>query len=117
MLITKHCGNKTLHMLALMIYDIIRRQHEHVTEQTREKASVDRLRQQSLRSREEAVQLMREGKVAEVERFWRAHLEHMRDLVLAAYDGSMTIDVLHKPAGKPRPLSKVRRNAALPASG
>jgi len=113
MLITKHCGNKTLHMLAMMIYDIIRLQHEHVTERTREKVSVDRLRQQSLRSREEAVQLMREGKVAEVERFWRAHLEHMRDLVLAAYDGPMTIDVLHKEARKPRPISKVRRAVNL----
>lgn len=114
MLITKHCGNKTLHLLALMIYDIILRQHEHVTERTREKGSVDRLRQQSLRSREEAVQMMREGKVAEVERFWRAHLEHMRDLVLAAYDGPMTIDVLHKPARKPRPISKVRRESPVP---
>ena len=114
MLITKHCGNKTLHMLALLIYDIIRRQHEHVTERTRENASVDRLRQQSLRSREEAVQLMRAGKVVAVERFWRAHLEHMRDLVLAAYSGPMTIDVLHKPARKPRPISKVRREAPAP---
>jgi len=110
-LITKHCGNRTLHLLALLISDIIRRQHEHVTERTREKRGVDRLRQESLRSREKAVQLMREGRVAEVERFWRDHLEHMRDLVLAAYDGPMTIDVLNKPSRKPRPISKVRRAA------
>ena len=114
MLITKHCGNKTLHLLALLIYDIIRRQHEHVTERTRQDAGVDRLRQQSLRAREEAVQMMREGKVAEVERFWRAHLEHMRDLVLAAYSGPMTIDVLHKPPGRQRSISKVRREARVP---
>jgi len=114
MLITRHCGNRTLHLLALLIYDIIRRQHEHVTDRTREKRSVDRLRQESLRSRQEAVQLMREGKVVEVERFWRAHLEHMRDLVLAAYDGQMTIEVLNKPARKPRPISKVRREALVP---
>jgi DNA-binding FadR family transcriptional regulator len=117
MLITKHCGNKTLHLLAMLISDVIRRQHEHVTERTREKASVDRLRQQSLRSREEAIQMMREGKVAEVERFWRAHLEHMQDLVLAAYDGPMTIDVLHKPPGKQRPISKVRREAPVAVGG
>ena len=114
MLLTKHCGNRTLHLLAMLIYDIIRRQHEHVTERTREKPSVDRLRQESLRTRWEAVQLMRQGKVAEVERFWRAHLEHMRDLVLAAYDGPMTIDVLNKPARKPRPISKVRRATLAP---
>jgi len=115
MLITRHCGNRTLHLLSLLIYDIIRRQHEHVTERTREKRSVDRLRQESLRTRQEAVHLMREGKVAEVERFWRTHLEHMRDLVLAAYDGPMTIDVLNKPARKPRPISKVRREALAAA--
>ena len=114
MLITKHCGNKTLHLLASLIYDIIRRQHEHVTERTREKASVDRLRQESLRTREQAIELMRRGKVVEVERFWRAHLEHMRDLVLAAYDGPMTIDVLNKPTAKPRPISRVRRESPAP---
>lgn len=111
MLITRHCGNKTLHLLASLIHDIIRRQHEHVTERTRDRAGVDRLRQESLRTREQAVALMRAGKVAEVERFWRAHLEHMRDLVLAAYDGPMTIDVLNKPARRPRPIAKVRRGA------
>lgn len=113
LLITRHCGNKTLHLLAALIYDIIRRQHEHVTERTREKASVDKLRQESLRTREQAVALMHAGKVAEVERFWRAHLEHMRDLVLAAYDGPLTIDVLNKPARKPRPIAKVRREAPV----
>ena len=111
MLITRHCGNKTLHLLASLIYDIIRRQHQHVTERTRDKASVDRLRQESLRTREQTIELMRKGKVAEVERFWRAHLEHMRDLVLAAYDGPMTIDVLNKPTSRPRPISRVRRGS------
>ncbi|MVQ32317.1 FadR/GntR family transcriptional regulator [Ramlibacter pinisoli] len=115
LLITRHCGNKTLHLLASLIFDIIRRQHEHVTERTREKASVGRLREESLLTREEAIRMMRAGKVAEIERFWRAHLEHMRDLVLAAYDGPMTIDVLNKPAGKQRAISKVRREASLPS--
>lgn len=111
-LITLHCGNHTLHLLASLLHDIIRRQHEHVTEQTREKTGVGRLREESLRTREEALALMRLGQVAEVERFWRAHLERMRTLVLAAYDGPMTIDVLNKPATKPRAVSKVRRGAA-----
>lgn len=109
LLITRHCGNKTLHLLASLIFDIIRRQHEHVTERTRDRTSVGKLRQESLRTREEAVQLIRMGRVAEVERFWRLHLEHMRDLVLAAYDGPETIDVLNRAAGKPRAVAKVRR--------
>lgn len=108
-LITRHCGNTTLHLLASLIFDIIRRQHENVTERTRGKTGVGRLRQESLRTREEAVQLIRLGRVAEVERFWRLHLEHMRDLVLAAYDGPMTIDVLNRAPGKPREVSRVRR--------
>jgi DNA-binding FadR family transcriptional regulator len=116
LLITRHCGNKTLHLLASLIYDIIRLQHEHVTERTREKASVDALRQESLRTRLEALAMMHRGEVAQVEQFWRAHLERMRSLVLAAYEGPMTIDILHKPARRPRPLSKVRREASTPAS-
>ena len=113
LLITRHCGNKTLHLLAALLFDIIRRQHENVTERTREKRGVGLLRQESLRTREEAVRMMRLGQVAEVERFWRVHLEHMRDLVLAAYEGPMTIDVLNKTPGKPRALSKVRRQAVV----
>jgi DNA-binding FadR family transcriptional regulator len=110
LLITRHCGSKTLHLLASLIYDIIRRQHEDVTERTSERSSVDQLRQQSISSREEAVRLMRSGRSDEVERFWRHHLEHMRDLVLAAYSGSKTIDVLNEPARElRRPLSNFRR--------
>jgi DNA-binding FadR family transcriptional regulator len=111
LLITRHCGNQTLHLLAALIFDIIRRQHEHVTERTREKASVDRLRQESLLTRQEAVQMMRRGEVAQVERFWKSHLERMRDLVLAVYDGPQTIDLLNPAPGRPRALSKVMRQA------
>ncbi|MGE0314364.1 MAG: FadR/GntR family transcriptional regulator [Lautropia sp.] len=113
MLITRHCGSKTLHLLASLIYDIIRRQHEDVTERTIEKSSVDQLRQRSIGNREEAVRLMRTGRSEEVERFWRHHLERMRDLVLAAYDGPKTIDILNEPARElRRPLSNFRRTSA-----
>jgi DNA-binding FadR family transcriptional regulator len=97
LLITKHCGNKTLHLLASLIYDIIRKQHEHVTARTLSKASVDKLRQESIRSRVKALSLLRAGKATALETFWRSHLEHMRDLVLATYKGSATIDVLNEP--------------------
>ena len=115
LLITKHCGSKTIHLLASLIYDIIRRQHEHVTERTSTRASVDKLREESIASRVKALALMRKGTPAAAERFWRAHLEHMRDLVMAAYRGPMTIDVLNEPAGKQRPIGNVKRPVRLVA--
>ena len=115
LLITRHCGSTTIHLLASLIYDIIRRQHEHVTERTSSKSSVDKLRQDSIASRVKALALMRKGTPAAVERFWRAHLEHMRDLVMAAYKGPMTIDVLNEPAGRQRPIGNVKRAVRLVA--
>ena len=109
MLITRHCGNKTIHLLASLIYDIIRRQHEHITERTLADSRVDKLRQDNIRNREKAVELMRRGTPSGAEDFWRRHLEHMRDLVLSAYKAPMTIDVLNEPIGKPRPIRKFRR--------
>jgi GntR family transcriptional repressor for pyruvate dehydrogenase complex len=117
MLITQHCGNRTIHLLASLIYDIIRRQHENVTERTLANASVDRLRQDSLRDREKAVALMRSGAPATAERFWRAHLEHMRDLVLRAYKGPVTIDVLSEPVDKQRLVRRVKRTAQPQTDG
>ncbi|MDO9437526.1 FadR/GntR family transcriptional regulator [Hydrogenophaga sp.] len=108
LLITRHCGNNTLHLLASLIYDIIRRQHEHVTERTITRTSVDALRQESIKSRETAVAMMRKGNSAGVQKFWLKHLEHMRDLVLAAYDGPVTIDVLTA-TRRPRPVGSMRR--------
>ena len=115
LLITRHCGSKTIHLMASLIYDIIRRQHEHVTERTSTRTSVDQLRQESIESRVKALALMRKGSPAAVERFWRAHLEHMRDLVMAAYKGPVTIDVLNEPAGKQRPIGNVKRPVRLAA--
>ena len=117
MLITRHCGNQTIHLLASLIYDIIRRQHEDVTARTSTRASVDKLRQESIKSREMAVALMRNGVPAVVESFWRAHLERMRDLVLAAYNGPVTIDVLNQPQDKPRTVGKVKRLVRSAAIG
>ena len=117
MLITRHCGNQTIHLLSSLIYDIIRRQHEDVTARTSTKAGVDKLRQESIKSREMAVALMRNGVPAVVESFWRAHLERMRDLVLAAYKGPVTIDVLNEPVDKPRQVGKVKRLVRIAAIG
>ena len=109
MLIARHCGNNTIHLFAALIHDIIRRQHEHVTVRTLWKAGVGKLRQGSIKSRVQALELMRTGTPAAAEKFWRAHLEQMRDLVLSAYKGPMTIAVLNEPLGKQRPVTSVRR--------
>lgn len=115
MLITRHCGNRTIHLMASLIYDIIRRQHENVTERTLTNSRVDQLRQDSLRDREKAVALIRARAPAAAEAFWRGHLEHMRDLVLKAYKSPRTIDVLSEPIGRPRPMRRVIRQARQPA--
>ncbi len=110
-LLTRHSGNTTIHLLSTLIHDIIRRQHEDVTARTLANTGVAKLRHASIREREKAVELMRAGKGAEAEALWRAHLVRMRDLVLRAYDGATTIDVLTKPVGKLRPVRSVRRPA------
>lgn len=116
MLITRHCGNQTIHLLASLIYDIIRRQDEHVTTRSLTKTSVSKLRQENIRGRETALKLMRTSTPASAEAYWRAHLETMRDLVLAAYPTPMTIDVLNdpnSPISKLRPVAKVKRKARV----
>lgn len=109
MLVTRLCGNHTIHLLSSLIHDIIRRQHADVTARTLGNAGVARLRLGSIDARERALAMMRAGKAAEVERFWREHLEHMRGLVLAAYDPPTTIDVLSEPITRLRAVSRVRR--------
>ncbi len=109
MLITRHCGNKTLFLLTSLIFDIIRRQHMNIAERTMANTSVDRLRQEGIRNRAMAVELMRSGTPAAAESFWRGHLEQMRDLVLSAYRGPRTIDVLNEPISRPRAIGRVKR--------
>ncbi len=111
LLIARHCGNNTLHLLTTLIHDIIRRQHAHVTAQTLDNPSVGRLREASTRSREQALELMRSGPSAAAESYWRAYLEKTRDLVLLAYTGPVTIDVLNDPPGALRALGNVKRRA------
>jgi DNA-binding FadR family transcriptional regulator len=112
-LITRYCGNRTIHVLAALIHDIIRRQHEDVTTRTIARAGVARLRQSSIESRVMALELMRSGAKAAAESYWRSHLERMRDLVLAAYPGSVTIDVLEDGRTRPLPVASVRRRSRV----
>ncbi len=109
LLITRHCGNNTLYLLSSLLHNIIRRQHENVTERTSSKSSVDKLRQDSISARQQVVRLMHRGMAAEAERFWRVHLEQMQDLVLRAYKSPTTIDVLDEAPRRLRAVGKVRR--------
>jgi DNA-binding FadR family transcriptional regulator len=102
MLLTRLCGNRTLHLFASLIQDILKRQHRDVTALTLADPGVAKLRDSSIRDREKLLALMRAGRPADAERFWRAHLEHVRDLVLAAYKAPTTIDMLSEPTGRPR---------------
>ena len=114
MLIAYHCGNNTLRVLNTLIHDLIRRQHVDVTSRTLNKSSVTRLREESIRSREKALALMRAGRAADVEKLWKEHVERMRDLILRAYKSPTTINVLNEPIEKRKPISLKRPLSSLP---
>ena len=76
---------------------------------------MNKLRQDSIRARVMAVELMRSGSPDAAESFWRAHLERMRRLVLAAYAAPRTIDVLSAPTGRLRAVTRVRRDGRTQA--
>jgi len=113
LLLMRHCANRPVHLLGSLIFGIIRHQHESVTLRTLTKASVNRLRQDSIESREHAVELLRAGAGAEVEDYWRMHLETMRDLVLSAYPTLTTIDMLSEHSDDATPIGNVRRDDSL----
>lgn len=109
LLIIRHCGNKTLKLLGSLIYDIIRRQHEDITERTLTRASVGELRQASLLDRTKLLELFKQGNSADVEAFWHQHLERMRKLVLSAYKEPTTIDMLTDRRSDYRSVGSVKR--------
>ena len=111
LLIARHCGNQTVYLLVSLLFDVIRRQHENIAKRTLGQARVLALRQRSIETREQALALMAERRAPEVQRLWAEHLLRMRDLVLEAYDGSVTIDILNQPVGGPRRARSVRRKA------
>jgi hypothetical protein len=109
----RHCANRPVYLLSSLIFGIIRHQHESVTLRTLTKLSVNRLRQDSIESREHTVELMRAGAGAEVEDYWRMHLEKMRDLVLSAYPKLTTIDMLSEYSDDATLIGNVRRDDSL----
>ena len=98
LILTSHCGNKTIHVFAQLIQDIVARQHVEITVKTYSLRGVDRMRELNIRAREKLVQLIRDGEASEAEEFWKNHLKRSAEVVFSAYRAQMPIDVLQVPA-------------------
>lgn len=99
LILTRHCGNQTLHVLATLIQDIVAAQHVDVTVRTHSTAGVARMRKLNIRGRERLLELIEEGRGAAAEEYWREHLEKSGDVVFSAYEAGMTIDMVQLPEG------------------
>ncbi len=96
-ILTEYCGNKTIHILSMLIQDIVDRQHIDVTVKTYTRRGVDRMLNWNVRSREKMVQLVKNGDAAAAESFWRKHLEVSGEVVFSNYRAQMPIDVVQLP--------------------
>lgn len=106
LILTRHCGNQTLHILATLIQDIVAAQHVDVTVRTHSTVGVERMRQLNIRSRERLLELIEEGNGAGAEEYWRDHLEKSGAVVFSAYEAGMTIDMVQLPEGS-EPLRRM----------
>lgn len=97
LIITRHCGNQTLHILATLLQDIVARQHVDVTVRTYARSGVDRMRELNIRSREKMLSLIREGDATGAENHWREHLEGSGKVVFSTYQARMPIDMVQLP--------------------
>jgi DNA-binding FadR family transcriptional regulator len=97
LILTQYCGNKTIHVFAQLIQELVARQHVDVTVKTYSQRGVDRMRELNIRAREKLLQLIREGEQAAAEEFWRNHLERSAEVVFSAYRAQMPIDVVQTP--------------------
>lgn len=97
LILTRLCGNLTLHIFATLIQDIVAAQHVDVTVRTYSKTGGGRMRELNIRSREKLLGLVEAGDGAEAERFWREHLEESGKVVFSAYQAGMPIDMVPVP--------------------
>jgi DNA-binding FadR family transcriptional regulator len=100
LILTRHCGNRSIHLFAQLMQDIVARQHVDVTVKTYSQRGVDRMRELNIRSRERLVELISTGKAAEAEEFWKNHLVRSGEVVFSAYRAQMPIDVVQLPHAK-----------------
>ena len=96
-ILTSYCGNRTIHLFATLIDDIVRRQHVDVTVKTYSQQGVERMRKLNVRAREKMIELISAGDAAGAETYWREHLEASGEIVFSAYRGQMPIDVVQLP--------------------
>ncbi|MES2986374.1 MAG: GntR family transcriptional regulator [Pseudomonadota bacterium] len=97
LILTEYCGNRTIHVLSMLIQDIVRRQHVDVTVRTYAKEGVDRLRTANIRGREKMLEIVQSGDAAAAEAYWRKHLEVSGEVVFSGYKAQMPIDVAQLP--------------------
>jgi DNA-binding FadR family transcriptional regulator len=96
-ILTEYCGNRTLHVLSMLIQDIVDRQHVDVTVKTYSRRGVDRMRHLNVRGREKMVELIKAGDTVAAEAYWRNHLEVSGEVVFSNYRAQMPIDVVQIP--------------------
>lgn len=91
------CGNRTLRTFAMLIQDIVYRQHLDVTVKTYSRQGVARMRKLNIRGRSKLVELVEAGDSEGAEAFWRKHLDASGAVVFTAYRGQMPINVVQAP--------------------
>lgn len=98
-ILTRYCGNQTIHVFAQLIQDIVRRQRLEVTVRTYSHRGVDRFRDLNIRGREKLLQLIKDGDAEGAEAFWKTHVQRTGEVVFSAYRAQMPIDVVQVPEG------------------
>ena len=96
-ILTKYCGNNTLHILSTLIQDIVDRQHVEVAANTYTRAGVDRMSHLNVRDRQKMIAIIKSGNSGEAHRFWRKHLEVSGEIVFSNYRAQMPIDMVQLP--------------------
>ncbi|MBV1918513.1 MAG: GntR family transcriptional regulator [Sphingomonadaceae bacterium] len=97
LILTRYCGNQTLHILATLMQDIVAKQHVDVTVRTYATSGDDRMRELNIRCREKLLSLIEAGDGQIAEKYWRDHLEESGKVVFSAYQAGMPIDVVQIP--------------------
>ncbi len=97
LILTKYCGNRTIHVFAQLIQDIVKRQRVDITVKTYSQQGVDRMRELNIRGREKLLQLIKDGDADAAEDFWRTHVARTGQVIFSAYRAQMPIDVVQLP--------------------
>ncbi|HEX6393826.1 MAG TPA: FCD domain-containing protein [Acidimicrobiales bacterium] len=86
--IVELAGNQTVIVFSAMLHDIIDR-HTARSQIDRAERGGERQTPRMLAEHEKALSLIEAGDAVEAERFWRAHLEHVRQVTVARTDATV----------------------------